>query len=93
MNSFSFNIVVVECDMGFFKDVLCMWECCYGFLVLDCDSNGECSYLVDQVECLCLIKCLMDMGYWFGKLMILYSEELNVLVLWCLIVWVVIGEV
>lgn len=73
------GIAAVERDTGLSKDTLRVWERRYGFPQPQRDANDERAYPADQVERLCLVRRLMDLGHRPGKLVPRSQAELAAL--------------
>ena len=70
------GIAAVERETRLSKDVLRVWERRYGFPAPARDVHGERVYTPEQVERLCLIRRLMDMGRRPGALVGLDTDAL-----------------
>ena len=73
------NIGLVERQTGIGKDTLRVWERRYGFPIPLRDEHEERVYPEDQVNRLCLIKRLLDVGMRPAKVVNLALAELNAL--------------
>lgn len=70
-------IAAVERETGIARQLLRMWERRYGYPMPERDAQGDRLYSPEQVEHLCRIRRLMDMGLRPGRLMALSPAQLD----------------
>lgn len=70
-------ISVAERETGVSKELLRMWERRYGFPQPVRDAQGDRLYTRDQLDRLCLLRELVDLGHRPGKLMPLDNDALQ----------------
>jgi len=73
----TWSIAEVERETGLGKDTLRVWERRYGFPVPMRDKLGERAYPDEQVQCLRLLKRLLDAGHRPGKVVHLSVAQLQ----------------